>query len=246
MKQFFQRNKRKFRALEYKITFLELALEAYISNPKYNYSEEIGFNGQKIRKNIFTSLVRTIPFDAIIETGTFTGNTTGYMSTVTSLPVYTCESNRVLHAVAKSRLKAFSNIYYYLMDSRTFLGTLANSCFDINVPYIYLDAHGYDDLPLYKEIEIICSYWNEFLIMIDDFQVPGDTGYGYDTYADNQALSIKKFLSLFEKSELAIFFPSASSGEDSGAKRGCVILTRNTSSITDQVSKCNLLRQYYS
>jgi len=92
--------------------------------------------------------------------------------------------------------------------------------------FIYLDAHCHDDLPLKQEIETICKTWKEFVIMIDDFQVPGDKGYGYDSYAGNQTLSISNFLPVFLQNGLTPFFPALSSGGETGAKRGNVILTR--------------------
>ena len=88
MRNPFQNNKRKFRALESKIDFLESALETYFASPVYIDSDEVGFNGQMIRKKIVNELFKNFSFEAIIETGTYTGNTTGYLAKSTSCPIF--------------------------------------------------------------------------------------------------------------------------------------------------------------
>lgn len=245
MRNPFQSNKRRFRALENRIVFTELALETYFNNPEYVHSDEVGFNGQIIRKQIFNNLFDIFSFDEIIETGTFTGNTTGYMSKTTGKPVYTCESNRVLSSLAKKRLSGIGNIEFYVMDSREFLNALSSKAVSDKNVFIYLDAHCHDDLPLKQEVEIICRTWKQFVIMIDDFQVPGDTGYGYDSYVGNQILSTDVFLPVFKQNGLIPFFPSISSSDESGAKRGCVILSREGDA-AKKIEKCELLKGYQS
>ena len=224
---------------------MEAALETYFNNPVYVDSDDIGFNGQKIRKAIFNELCKTFSFEAIIETGTYTGNTSGYMAKQTALPLNTCESNRVLFALARKRLSGIEGVDCYLMDSRDFLNTLANKNISNKRVFIYLDAHCHDDLPLKQEIETICKTWKEFVIMIDDFQVPGDKGYGYDSYAGNQTLSISNFLPVFLQNGLTPFFPALSSGGETGAKRGSVILTRK-GNFAEQAGKCVSLKEYQS
>lgn len=245
MKNPLVRNKRRFFALETRVIFLEAALETFFNNPVYLDSDDVGFNGQRIRKAIFNELCSFISFEAIVETGTHTGNTSGYMAKKTALPIYSCESNRVLSALAKTRLSGIENVNCYAMDSREFLDSLANSDISHKRIFIYLDAHCHDDLPLKQEIEIICRIWEEFVIMIDDFQVPGDAGYGFDTYAGNQSLSIKKYLSVISQNELVPFFPAKSSSEETGAKRGSLILTRR-GDLAEKISRSNLLKKYYS
>lgn len=226
MKNPFQKSKRQISALENRMTDMEAALEAYFNSPVYIDSDDVGFNGQKIRKGIFNELCNIFAFESIIETGTYTGNTTGYMANKTALPLYSCELNRIYYALAKRRLSGINNINCYSMDSRYFLNSLAEKPERNKRVFVYLDAHWHDDLPLRQEIEIICRTWKEFVIMIDDFQVPMDTGYKYDIYKDKQSLTLNNYQSFFLQSELALFFPALPSSEETGARRGCVILTR--------------------
>lgn len=244
MKNPFQSNKRKFRALENRLDFMESALETYFRSPEYIDSDDIGFNGQKIRKSIFKELFNTFSFEAIIETGTYTGNTSGYMAKTTSLPVFSCEANKLLSSIAKRRLLGIDNINCYVMDSREFLRSLSTQEVSNKRVFIYLDAHGHDDLPLKQEIEIICRTWKDFVIMIDDFQVPGDAGYGYDSYVGNQVLSMNNFLPVFLKNSLIPLIPALPSSEETGAKRGSVILVKNGGDIAEKLGKLTFLKKF--
>ena len=53
--------------------------------------------------------------------------------------------------------------------------------------FIYLDAHWEEDLPLAEELAVIARATTRCIVMIDDFQVPGD-GYAYDNYGPGKAL----------------------------------------------------------
>jgi hypothetical protein len=115
------------------------------------------------------------------------------------------------------------------LDSREFLKKLANdreltqkTCF------FYLDAHWGKDCPIRKEISLIASHWGKFIILIDDFQVPGDKGYGYDRYGSFIKLNLSYIRPVLQKYDLCSYFPTISSKDESGEKpRGCVILSKN-------------------
>ena len=203
---------------------MEDALNWVINSPKYISSKDTGFNGQQFRKRIFKDLLDSFQFDAIVETGTYTGNTTGYLSEVSNLPVYTCELNKWFYSIAQMRLKDFSNIHFTLGDSRVFLEKLAQSELTDKNVFIYLDAHWYNDLPLHYELKIISEHWKNFVIMIDDFQVPDDSGYGYDHYSKKKSFRLKIFGKLFSYYNLKPFFPAAFSHRETGWRRGCVVL----------------------
>jgi hypothetical protein len=80
--------------LDTRLTNLEMAVDCLIEHPIWVKSEEIGFNWQKQRKLIFKELLKTFNFEAIIETGTWIGHTTGYMTNTTKFPFFTCELNK--------------------------------------------------------------------------------------------------------------------------------------------------------
>jgi hypothetical protein len=59
--------------------------------------------------------------------------------------------------------------------------------------FFYLDAHWSEDLPLADETEFIIRNLNTFTIMIDDFEVPRDSGFAYNDYGPGKHLSSRDF-----------------------------------------------------
>lgn len=223
------------------IESLDSSLGMIIESPKYIGSDDAGFNGQQNRKKIFMDLIKTIKFDALIETGTWFGNTAGFMHKAAKLPVFTCELNRCYYLVAKTRLADLPAITLDMGDSRQFLKSLAGGRLSRQVLFFYLDAHWNEDLPLKYEIEIITSKWEEFVIMIDDFKVPGDDGYGFDNYGEGKSLTLETLAAQIRTHALRVFFPSTHSSKETGAKRGCVVLARR-GALSDRISRLGSLR----
>jgi len=193
---------------------------------------------------MFSDLVNACAFDAIVETGTFKGDSAAYMATTANLPVYTSEVNPRFNLLARVRLRSLSGISFFQGDSREFLQRLPAILGDQRkCLFFYLDAHWYADLPLEGELGIISQDWQSFVIMIDDFQVPGDEGYGYDSYGENQSLTLKRFADVFQRHRLVPFFPSLASGEETGIRRGCVVLARETE-IVQRITRISSLRKW--
>jgi predicted O-methyltransferase YrrM len=224
MRLFKRRKQRDYTDPVFRIEALEAAFDTLIAEPRYDPAEQKSFNGQVHRKAIFKELVATFPFEAIIETGTFLGNTTGYMSTVSGLPVHTCEINKYFHHVASARLAHLPLVKTYKADSAEFVRQVARTDLPSKFTFVYLDAHWQDALPLQTEIEVLLTHWKRIVIMIDDFKVPGDKIYGYDNYGGDKVLSLEKFGGLFSRHGLRSFFPSLPCSEETGVRRGCVVL----------------------
>lgn len=210
-----------------RLSALEMAFDFSLRSPIYIDEEDQGFNGQQHRKKIFLELLDRFDFCAILETGTFMGNTTGYMRQRAKCPILTCETSSMFQAVAMSRLKNMTGIEFVLADSRKFLKDKLSAPPLKNSPqsiFFYLDAHWHDDLPLKNEIEIITSFVQNAVIMIDDFEVPADDEYAYDNYGKGKKLDLKTFQTLFNKFDLAPFWPCLQGKDETGGKRGCVLL----------------------
>ena len=216
--------------LESKVVAQEIAFAKMLESPRYQPSEAVGFNGQAQRKKVFSELADAFAFNVIVETGTFFGDTAGYMATNTQAEVHTCEVSPIFYALAKSRLTTVSNIHFCLGDSRAFLAALIKSDLFIranpNPVFFYLDAHWYDDLPLAEELVLIAKIRGESVIMIDDFCVPDDPGFGYDNYGNNKSLDLATFANCFRRLNLVPFFPAQPSTTETGGKRGSVVLAR--------------------
>jgi len=201
-------------------------------------------NGQKWRCLLVAEIIAKFEPEAIVETGTFLGQTTEWLAAFQS-PIYSCEYSEENFGFAKERLKLFNNINLLLGDSRIALrafleGPLAQQR-DSRLLF-YLDAHWGEDLPLAEEVELIFSTCSNALVLIDDFQVIEDEGYGFDDYGPGKALTLEYLADTIRRFNLAVRFPSIGSSDETGAKRGCVLLCskENEPSITN----ISLLRSY--
>ena len=105
--------------------------------------------------------------------------------------------------------------------------------------FFYLDAHWGHEHPLREEVTMIMQHWRESIIMIDDFQVPDDDGYGCDVLDCGTKLSLEclKPVSPFG----LVAFPAAPSAGESGARRGCVILA-TADAAAETLAKATSLR----
>jgi len=219
---------------------VENALDTLIESPVYRAGDEVGFNGKLARKMLFRALTQRIRFDSVIETGTWVGNTAAFMAQTSGLPVFTTEIERRFHFLARSRLAGIGGITFELGDSRAFLRALGASEAAGKTPFVYLDAHWYQDLPLVEELDIIAEHWRQFVIMIDDFQVPGDAGYSYDRYG-GVALSLEYIRAALERHALAAYFPATPSAQETGARGGCIVLARREG-LAAELAQVPLLR----
>jgi hypothetical protein len=199
------------------------------------------FNRQEGKKAVFLDVANAVQPAAIVETGTFRGVSTQFIKSSLSLPIHTVEVEPRFYVFNLLKFLSDDLVKTYRGDSRTFLKKLAeNPDMRGKLILFYLDAHWYKDLPLRDEIDIILSFWPESAMMVDDFQVPGDDGYGFDDYGDGKALNLGYINSI---PNLAKFFPVLASSSETGAKRGCVVLARSA----DTVNKLRLassLREY--
>ncbi len=229
-----------------RLTDLETAVTVLVTCPTYQPGADGAFNGLAGGKRGFEELLKKYRFSCIIETGTHVGETTGYLAMRSKLPVYSSEINRNMCSLARMRLKNISGIHLCHSDSREFIEELSTDPeMILNEIFFYLDAHWGKDCPLVDEIEQIASRWEKFVIMIDDFQVPGDDGYGYDRFSAFQKMNISLIRSTMRKHRLRAFFPSIPSAEESvqPKPRGFVILTRDNE-YADSLDTIPLLRRH--
>jgi hypothetical protein len=198
----------------------------YLLKPRLRRSWGGPFNGQNFRQRIYSDLIKKINFEAIVETGTYLGTTTEFFA-ASGFPVYSVEANQRLYGYSSWRFfRRRDRIHLYQGDSREFLRCLAaNEDFSKSKLFFYLDAHGREHLPLREELEIILTHWREAIVMIDDFEVPG-TDYGYDDYGPGKVLNMS-YLEPIQHLQLHAFFPAAEAKEETGMKRGCVVLCRD-------------------
>jgi len=201
-----------------------LAAYDYYWNPVLKSSWGGPFNGQTGRQQIFQELMSKVSFRAIIETGTFRGTTTEFLAKQSGLPVWTGEVEPRYYHFARFRFRRQPNIRLALGDSRAMLTKLSG---DPEFPkcnvFFYLDSHWQEDLPLKQEIKLIAKSWQGVAIMIDDFEVPQDADYGFDDYGPGKRLCLEDLQPLSSLG-LTPFFPTLAAAQETGRKRGCVVL----------------------
>jgi SAM-dependent methyltransferase len=200
------------------------------------------FNGQTARQALFVDIIAKAQPHAIVETGTFLGATTELMCQ-TGLPVFSIELSPRNYGFARARFWRRRNLKLFQGDSRTallglFKGPL--NSFSGLVVFFYLDAHWNDDLPLAEEIDIILGRCPLAVVMVDDFEVPSDAGYGYDDYGPGKALVLDYIRTAISAHQLQAFYPSTPSVADYPStpmaaeglaapgrlRRGCVVLAK--------------------
>lgn len=178
-------------------------------------------NGQIRRREIVRRLAFEVRPSVVIETGTYRGDTTAFLTDVTGAPVHSVEANRRYYLYTKRRLARRTDITLHHGDSRSFLRELA-AVQPNQAVFIYLDAHWDAELPLVEELNIIAESWNEAVVMIDDFEVPHDAGYAFDDYGPDARLS-EEILPA-SVADWTRLYPAQPSAEETGARRGCVVL----------------------
>ena len=214
----------------------------FYRHPKKRDSWGGPLNNQEFRQRIFRQLLEHFKFSGIVETGTYRGTTTDFFNKTSGLPVYTAESHPHYYGFSAMRFWRNPGVDVKLNDSRAFLRDLTNeSALRGRLLFFYLDAHWETDLPLAEEVDIIFRHWPDAVIMVDDFQVPFDSGYEYDDYGEDASLTPQY---LDRKLDISIekFYPSAPSEAESGAKRGCIVLS-HAPETSEQLRMLETLRQ---
>ena len=193
-----------------------------------DYKEIYGgpFNGQRIRQEMFLEIIRSLGIISIVETGTFRGSTTLFFAK-TNLPVYSVEINPIYYGYSKMRLKKCTNVRLFNDNSIKFIkDILKENLIPSSDIFFYLDAHGHgNNAPLKEEVKLIFDSFSNSVVMIDDFEVP-HTSYGFDI-REGVAMNLELLREIINKNNLNIFFPFGSPDEETGGKRGMVILSDN-------------------
>lgn len=185
------------------------------------------FNGQRHRQAILRSVLRSCKFDLVIEAGTYRGTTTEYLRGLTPAPIITIEVSERFYHYARRRLSKLADVRIIHGDSPMVIRRIASRpSHDPHAQvFAYLDAHWGRNLPTRFEILELLSGWESVCMVIDDFKVPGDPGYGYDDYGRGFAVDTA-LLSGLPLANVSMFLPRIASSEETGNRRGWVVLAR--------------------
>ena len=196
-------------------------VEARLDELIPNLTQRRPLNGQMRRAELLQEVATVFKPAAVIETGTYRGSSTEWLASTFGVRVYSIELNPYNFFYSSFRLRSNRRVSLFRGDSSEVLRAFS---IDPAIPkqrvLFYLDAHWGNELPLKAELESVASSWADSVVMIDDFEVPGDPGYGFDDYGEGQRLSVDYLHSL----SATRFWPRADSSSETGFKRGSVIL----------------------
>jgi hypothetical protein len=194
-----------------------------LAAPLYRGEWKGPMNGQLHRQELVRNIAAETDFGLVIETGTYRADTTRFLAEAFGCPVWTVEANRRFFTYSRRRLRRLSKVTVEYGDSRECLRSLSERMTGVQV-FAYLDAHWQENLPLREELKIIARAWPHAVIMIDDFQVPGDAGYAFDDYGPGATLS-RDYLTRCGLEGWHLSYPKVPSQIESGGKRGCCVLS---------------------
>lgn len=206
------------------------------------------FNGQKNRVRVFHAINDQIRFHNYVETGTYLGMTTDFLARTAmkrAARVYSCELDARLFAIARRTAGRFENVHLHHGSSVLFLRSLLPQLVTAT-NFVYLDAHGYDYLPLRDELSILRECRNT-VVMIDDFKVPSDERFGWDKYDDEREICLRYIQDLVDPNQVYVpCYPATLEGATYRGRmlsRGyCVIaMSRDVRNVLDSIS---LLRRH--
>ncbi|MGE3961925.1 MAG: hypothetical protein AB7F65_09620 [Dehalococcoidia bacterium] len=197
-------------------------------------------NGQVGRRAMIESLFAAVPFGAVVETGTFRGSTTAYFASLTSAPVFTIEVQPRFHAYSRWRLRGRRTIRLLLGDSAEWVDRLGRNGGVREPVFFYLDAHWEERIPLRDELRAAQQHWRDWVILVDDFEVPDDPGYGFDDYGEGKRLNLEHIEAVIGERAVR-YWPSVRSADEAGSRKGCLVLV--SESLAATVDQLHTLRR---
>jgi hypothetical protein len=171
-----------------------------------------GLNGQFSKQLIWKDILADKAPDVAVETGTYLGHTTAFLAQFVP-SVMTIEVHPPHFKAAADYFSTFRNIKQFEGASQYVLPDVLKEVDPARHLFVYLDAHWDDNLPLREEIVAIFDGPFDPIVMIDDFMVEGDAGYGYDKYNVGE-ISFDHLADLCEKYDLLVFYPTVPSNQD--------------------------------
>ncbi|CCB88026.1 O-methyltransferase [Simkania negevensis] len=171
---------------------------------------QLAFNCAPEVGTFLTYLKKAYSINSVIETGTFMGNTTVFLSLLFD-DVYTIEIVEKTYNATSGKLKDYPNVQCFLGSSDVVLVDLLPKL-EGKRTLFYLDAHWENHWPLRQElIEISKTHHDNCVIVIDDFKVPGRRDIPFDKYKQNECSVdyIKEELKLvFSECEIHYIIPA--------------------------------------
>jgi hypothetical protein len=181
------------------------------------------FNEDKKIEQEFLLLRDKFNIDTAVETGTYHGTTTRWLSQHFKR-VFTVEINEEYFSTAFHNLNGCGNIKMYPGNSVEVLPHILKKCTDKTI--LFLDAHWNEYNPLLDELRCIAEAKIRPVIAIHDFKNPYDVTMGYDTYPAQQIIYewdwiMETIENIYGKGGFEQYYNK----EAEGARRGIIYIT---------------------
>lgn len=156
------------------------------------------FNSDTFIKGEIEQLVKKFNVKAIVETGTYKGDTTLEFSKLVK-QVFTIEISEPYYSEALTKFVKSKNIVSIKGTSPMEMEKIISGLYGklLRPTLFYLDAHWYKYNPLLDELKVLSKLkMSDCLIAIHDFKVPG-TDFGFDNFSDGTEYTyefIKKYI----------------------------------------------------
>lgn len=149
----------------------------------------VGFHGDRHLLELVDRLMEGV--EVYVETGANVASTLRYVAErFPRVACIACEPDPQAFAIARDAVAGLPNVSLLPLRSQELLEVLRSETALHDRPSLFwLDAHGYGfQWPLREEIAFVTSAFRDPLILVDDFLVPGEPEFGYDSY-DGQECS---------------------------------------------------------
>ncbi|MBL8574014.1 MAG: class I SAM-dependent methyltransferase [Hyphomicrobiaceae bacterium] len=184
-------------------------------------------NAMRHRQRVVADIIKAYAPDAVVETGTYKAHSTLFFAD-RAKRVFTLELNPDFHAAAVAKLAGRSNVSCLLGSSDEILAGDALGLGGDDRIVFYLDAHWNEHLPLRRELELIRERYRNTIIVIDDFRVDGDDGYGFDDYGPVTGRLTLDYIEPVVKGTFKAWWPAVASSAETGKKRGWIVLANGS------------------
>lgn len=144
------------------------------------------FHNDSILQQFLISIMDYFQISYFFETGTFRGDSLIWLANkVPSIRAISCENdeffyNRVVHRLSKLDMQSRVELIYG--SSPLAIGQSFEKGLLLEPALFWLDAHWNDYWPLLDELDQIFKLFKRSIVVIDDFKVPNNTLFEYDSY----------------------------------------------------------------
>ena len=171
---------------------------------------DVGFHGDRILLSLVDHIITSAGITCFVETGSNVGSTVIYIAKrYPEISCYSCEPDRRAFELAEQNADGLDNVELYNLPSQEFLKILEMEIPDIKTrkTLFWLDAHGYGfPWPLKEEVAFVTGEMKQGYMLIDDFKVPDNEAFGYDSY-DGQVCSFDYIKDSIAPRDFNLYYP---------------------------------------